>query len=178
MRFPPKTSYPWYIRLLLRFQRKRYGAPFEPVLLWGRTPRVFLGFLFMNKALNRKNSPIPPKLRALVTVRVSQINQCAFCIDMNSAMVLQKGGSEDQLLDLERFQESSLFSEAEKNALEYAERMTKSSDKISDGLIQRLKAHFDEDAIVELTALIAYQNLSSKFNAALDASAFGFCKRR
>lgn len=40
----------------------------------------------------------------------------------------------------------------------------------------RLKSHFDDDAIIELTALIAFQNLSSKFNAALDVAAQGFCR--
>ncbi len=172
----PIGAYPWYVRLLLKFQKKKYGAPLEPVLLWGRTPQVFLGFLFMQKALNRKGSPLDPVLRAFVTVRVSQLNQCAFCIDMNSAQLLQKGGDKAKIEALSRFRESSLFSESEKAALEYTEAVTLSSNRVADELFQRLKAHYSEDAIVELTGLIAYQNLSSKFNAALDAAAFGFCK--
>jgi len=156
-------------------QKKKYGSPLEPVLLWGRTPRVFLSFLFMQKALNRKKSPLHPLLRALVTIKVSQINQCAFCIDMNSALLLQKGGSQDKITNLAAFQKSSLFNESEKVALEYTEAVTQASSKVSDELFQRLKTHYSPDAIVELTALIAFQNLSSKFNTALDAEAFGFC---
>lgn len=176
-RIVPKLNndYPWYLKLLFYLQKKKYGAVLEPVFLWGRTPRVFLGFLFMQNALNRKKSPLDPLLRALVTIKVSQLNQCAFCIDMNSALLLQKGGSEEKILDLPLFRKSALFTETEKIALEYAEVVTLSSNQVTDELFQRLKAHFDEDAIIELTALIALQNLSSKFNSALDAAPFGFC---
>jgi AhpD family alkylhydroperoxidase len=172
----PIKAYPWFLRFFFRMQKKKYGAPLEPVLLWGRTPRVFLGFMFMQKALNRKQSPLHPVLRALITVKVSQINQCSFCIDMNSALLLQRGGSEDKILALSRFRESAIFTESEKVALEYAEVMTQSSNRMLDELFKKLQMYYDDDAIIELTALIAYQNLSSKFNSALDAAAFGFCK--
>lgn len=172
----PESAYPWYLKLLFRLQKKKYGAVLEPVLLWGRIPRAFFGFLLLQKAFNRKKSPLHPTLRALITTKVSQINQCSFCVDMNAFLLLQKGGSEDKIRHLGKFQDSALFSEVEKIALEYAETMTRSSDKIPDELFQKLKLHFTDDAVVELTALIAFQNLSSKFNSALDAAAFGFCK--
>ena len=178
-RIPPNyNKYPWYMRLLFRSQRKKYGAPLEPVQLWGRTPKVFFGFLWMQNALNRKKSPIDPILRALITIKVSQINDCSFCIDMNSFLLLQRGGSEDKIEDLSQIQTSSRYTDSEKAALEYAEAITLSNSKVTDELFEKLKSHFNDDAIVELTALIAIQNLSSKFNAALDAAPSGFCQRR
>jgi alkylhydroperoxidase family enzyme len=60
--------------------------------------------------------------------------------------------------------------------LEYAEAMTDSRVQVTDELAQRLKRHFDADAVVELTGLVAFQNLSSKFNSALDVPAQGFCE--
>ena len=168
-------EYPWYLRFLFYLQKKKYGSLLEPVLLWGRTPRVFLGFLMMQKALNRKQSPLDSALRALITIRVSQINQCAFCIDMNSALLLQRGGAEEKIGQLALFRQSSLFTDREKVALEYAEAVTQSSTQVNEALFQRLKVHFEDDALVELTALIAFQNLSSKFNASLDVAEFGFC---
>jgi alkylhydroperoxidase family enzyme len=54
--------------------------------------------------------------------------------------------------------------------------MTVTGLTVDTPLMNRLKEHFDEDAIVELTGLIAFQNLSSKFNNALDVPAQGFCK--
>ncbi len=72
---------------------------------------------------------------------------------------------------LGRWRENGLFDEKERVVLEYAEVMTYSDQQVNDGLIHRLSAFFDEDGIVELTALIAFQNLSSKFNSALDVPA-------
>lgn len=173
----PTSDYPWYLRLLFHFQKKKYGAILDPILLWGRTPRVFMGFLLMQNALNRKSSHLSPLLRALITVKVSQINQCAFCVDMNSFLVLQRGGSKDKLNALSKFREDPTFTECEKVTLEYCETITLSSQSVSDNLFQNLKVHYNEDEIAELTALIAFQNLSSKFNSALEATAFGFCKK-
>jgi alkylhydroperoxidase family enzyme len=68
-----------------------------------------------------------------------------------------------------------MFSEREKAALAYAETATRSDRRVDEELIVRLRRHFDDQAIVELAALIAYQNMSSKFNAALGIPAHGFC---
>lgn len=77
---------------------------------------------------------------------------------------------------VERWRESELFDEKEKVVLEYAEAMTDSNQQVTDTMVERLKQFFDEEGIVELTGLIAFQNLSSKFNSALDVPAQGFCK--
>jgi hypothetical protein len=69
----PLNHYPWYLRLLLCLHKKKYGSMLESVLIWGRTPKVFLTFLMMQKALNRKKFPLDPMLRALVTTLVSQM---------------------------------------------------------------------------------------------------------
>jgi len=73
---------------------------------------------------------------------------------------------------LAQWQGSALFDGEERLALEYAEAMT--LNRVDDDLRTRMKAHSGDDALVELTGLIAFQNLSSKFNAALDVPAQGF----
>jgi len=60
-------------------------------------------------------------------------------------------------------------------SLEYAERMTYTGQKVDDALFARLKAHFSEAQIVELTAAVALENFRSKFNPALGVEAQGFC---
>ena len=75
---------------------------------------------------------------------------------------------------LPQWQDSALFDSEERLALEYAEAMT--LNRVDDDLRARLKAHWSDDALVELTGLIAFQNLSSKFNAPLDVPAQGFCR--
>lgn len=172
---PPAHRFPWYVRLIFLLQRRRYGRELEPARLWGRLPRAFLAMSLMYGVLDRRSSPIDAALRSLVQVRVSQINGCEFCVDINSASGLKRGADERKLADLARFSESSAFTGREKAALRYAEAVTDSSRRTDAALVAALRGHFDDDAIVELTALIAYQNMSSKFNAALGVPAQGFC---
>lgn len=169
--------YPWYVRLFLANQRRRYGQELEPARLWARTPKVFAALSLLYGALDRRSSPIEPALRSLLTVRVSQINWCAFCVDINSATGLKRGVSPAQFDALGEFATSPLFDERQKAALSYAEAMTRSDAGVDDLLMQRLKDHFDDDAVIELTAIVAFQNMSSKFNAALDVAPQGFCRK-
>ncbi|HUK61630.1 MAG TPA: hypothetical protein VLV50_20525 [Stellaceae bacterium] len=82
---------------------------------------------------------------------------------------------EAKFKQLTKWRESSLFSEAERVALEYAERITITAERVDDALFERLKQHFTEAQIVELTAAIAFENFRSKFNPSLGIEAQGFC---
>jgi uncharacterized peroxidase-related enzyme len=171
----PLTDYPWYLRPFFWNQRRKYGAVLDSALLWARAPRLFLGVAHLYGAIDRRASPVEPALRSLVTVRVSQINHCPFCVDLNSATLIRRGADPEKVEALDHWRESPLFIDRERAALDYAEAMTLSQSGVDDALVERLRAHFDDDAIVELTGLIAFQNLSSKFNAALGVPAQGFC---
>jgi len=172
---PKKPRFSWYVRLFLWNQKRRYGTVLEPSLLWARSPKVFSSLALLYGALDRRSSPIEPVLRSLITVRVSQLNWCAFCVDINSATVLKRGADQERLAQLDAFRESALFSDREKTALAYAEAVTLSDRHPSEKDFEHLRECFDDDAIIELTALIAFQNLSSKFNAALGVEPQGFC---
>lgn len=171
----PLSQYPWWIRLFFWKQRRTYGQILVPGLLWGRSPWVFAALALLYGALNRRGSPLSPALRSLVTVRVSQINLCSFCVDINSATLAKRGVSMEKIDALSDWRDSALFSDDERLALEYAEAITITNSGVHYGLRQRLKEEWSEDAIVELTGLVAFQNMSSKFNAALDIPAQGFC---
>jgi AhpD family alkylhydroperoxidase len=175
VRTSPTHRFPWYVRLILLLQRRRYGRELEPARLWGRLPRAFVAMSLMYGVLDRRSSPIDAALRSLVQVRVSQINGCEFCVDINSASGLKRGAAESKLADLPCFAESGAFTEREKIALRYAETVTDNTRRTDAALVEELRRHFDDDEIIELTALIAYQNMSSKFNAALGVPAQGFC---
>ena len=173
---PDRYRFPWYVRLFFWNQKRRYGQILEPARLWGRTPWVFCSLALLYGALDRRSSPITPVLRSLVTVRVSQINWCEFCVDINAANVLKRGGGIQKLEQLSAFRDSSLFSESEKAALAYAESMTYSDQRPDETHFEALRQHFNDGAIIELTGLIAFQNMSSKFNASLGVQPQGFCK--
>jgi AhpD family alkylhydroperoxidase len=172
---PPDFPYPWYLRLLFWRQRRRYGRELEPVRLWARLPGAFLAMQAMYRALDRGSSALEPALRSLIQVRISQVNGCEFCVDLNSFVGAERGTSAAKLDALAAFESSSLFTEREKAALEYAEAVTRGDLSAGAEFMARLRRSFDDQTIVELAALIAYQNMSSKFNAALGVPAHGFC---
>jgi len=172
---PSDYRFPWYVRLFFWNQKRRYGGVLESARLWARMPKVFAALALLYGALDRRTSSIESTLRSLITVRVSLINGCHFCVDLNSFLVLRRGLDPEKLAAIADFDTSPLFSEREKAALAYAEAVTDSGRRPASKHFEQLRRHFDDDAIVELTALIAFQNLSSKFNAALGVEPQGFC---
>jgi alkylhydroperoxidase family enzyme len=82
---------------------------------------------------------------------------------------------EAKLKEVTSWRQSTLFGEDERVALEYAERITITSEKVDDEIFTRLKRHFTDAQIVELTAAIAFENFRSKFNPSLGVEAQGFC---
>jgi AhpD family alkylhydroperoxidase len=169
------NAYPWMLRPFFWNQQRKYGVILQPGLLWARVPKLFATVALLYGALDRKSSPLNPVLRSLVTVRVSQINWCRFCVDINSATLARRSGSMEKVEQLAQWKTSDLFDELERGVLEYTEAVTFSDQQVTDELVQRLRKYFDDDGIVELTGLIAFQNLSSKFNSALDVPSQGFC---
>lgn len=171
----PDRSCSWYVRPVLALLARR-GRLSESVRLWARAPRAFLPFLALFKAVDRDGSPLAPALRTLVMVRVSQLNRCASCVDLNGARAIERGVSFEQLEALGHHATSPLFGAREKAALAFADAVTTPGGAVAPELRRALREVFTDDAIVELCALVAFQDLSSKFNAALDVPAEGLCR--
>ena len=88
---------------------------------------------------------------------------------------MENEGGAEKLGEVLAWRDSKLFSPMERAALEYAERITTTGQKVDDALFAELKKHFTEAEIVELTAAIAMENFRSKFNPPLGIEAQGFC---
>jgi alkylhydroperoxidase family enzyme len=88
---------------------------------------------------------------------------------------MEGDGGEAKAAALASWRESPLFSEPERAALDYAERVTFTDQKVDDAVFARLKLHYTDAQIVELTAAIALENFRSKFNPSLGVEAQGFC---
>jgi alkylhydroperoxidase family enzyme len=164
----PLSEYPWYLRAFYRSQQKKIGQILLPGLLWGRFPFLQILFVLFWRYLDRVNSTVDPALRSLVQVRVAQLNGCKFCIDYNSLNLLTRTNSIEKVDYLREWKTNSQFSEMERCTLEYVENVTGLHVNVPTEMMARLKLHFNDDQIVELTALIAFQNMSAKFNSALD----------
>ena len=87
------------------------------------------------------------------------------------------GVSDEKILALPDYATSPLYSVAERVALEYADAITLTDLEVEDELFDRLRRFYDDDALVELTAVIAWENASSKFNRALRVPSQGLWQR-
>ena len=166
---------PLLTRLILFLQRKKFGFDLNPTKAWGMVPRLMFGMNFFFKLISSKRSGIDASLRTLISVRISQINNCEFCVDMNSHLFFESKGETEKISQLKSWQANNIYSQREQVALEYAETVTITGRTVTPKLQTKLLQHFKKEEIIELTAIIAYQNLSSKFNSALDIKPNGFC---
>src|SRR5690554_4309970 len=102
-----------------------------------------------------KNSWIPTQLMELIKFRVSQINGCAYCLDMHFKEAVHHGESEKRLYSLSAWRECPYYSEKERAVLDFAESLTLISENhISDEQFKDLNGHYTIQEIVDLTLLI------------------------
>jgi alkylhydroperoxidase family enzyme len=88
----------------------------------------------------------------------------------------RNGVSTEKIRALGEYATSALYSEAEKVALEYADAITDTRRDVDDDLFARLRGHYDDDTIAELTMIISWENASSRFNRAFRIPSQGFWK--
>ena len=88
---------------------------------------------------------------------------------------MQENGSPEKLGHLDDYKGSSLFSAREKLALELSERMTNTGKRVTDRFFRKLQKEFTDEELVELAAIIAYENFRSKFNPVFGIEANGLC---
>jgi alkylhydroperoxidase family enzyme len=84
--------------------------------------------------------------------------------------------SKEKLFELPHWRQSSLLTQEEKWAIEYAEAMSGKESEVTDEMVHRLKSFLTSEQIIELTGVVAYQNMSARFNSALNIPAQGFCE--
>lgn len=145
-----------------RFLRERGNVPYFFRTLAHR-PEIFrTATAHMQAVLN--TGTLPTKLKELVVVRTSQLNCTAYCLASHTAISLRLGWTPEHIEALKDWRTSTLFSEAEKEALQLAEAMTLSSHDYGEEEFDRLKRFYSEGEIVELMAAIGLFNYFNRFN--------------
>ncbi|WP_415327566.1 carboxymuconolactone decarboxylase family protein [Chryseobacterium sp. MMS23-Vi53] len=111
-----------------------------------------------------KNSSIDKQLMELVDFRISQINKCAYCLDMHSKELRAMGETEQRLYGLSAWRETPYYTERERAALEYAEAVN--NLHVSDEVYAQAKSQFSEEEIIDLTLVVNAINMWNRFNIA------------
>jgi AhpD family alkylhydroperoxidase len=145
----------------------------EPLDAYARAPRLLFGIAMLEEA-TAKLHRMPERLKVLAELKAATLTQCEYCIDIGSQIAHRAGVSEDQLLALPRYRDSDLFSDEEKLVIDYAVGMSSTPVSVPDELYAELRARFDDAQIVELTNIVALENMRGRFNLALGIGSAGF----
>ena len=112
-------------------------------------------------------SSIEQSLQDIISFRVSQINGCAFCLDMHSKDLRAQGESEQRLYLLDAWRETSIYTDREKAALAWAEAVTKlPNNNVPDEVYHQARKQFSEEELVDLTLAVITINSYNRLNIA------------
>src|SRR6202042_1010571 len=148
------------------------GTGLEPMEIWAHQPKMMMAMGRYNQAI-RKGKAVEERIRNLVELKGAQMIGCEYCVDLGSQICRNSGLSDEELLALPNYRASSLFREREKSALDYAVGVMRTPVEVTDEVFSRLKEHFSEKQMVEITALLTLVNLD-RFNAAFGIGSAGF----
>jgi AhpD family alkylhydroperoxidase len=124
--------------------------------------KAMLGF-----AAYLAKSPIERKLQHLLEYRVSQINGCAYCLDMHSKDLRHAGETEQRIYMLSAWRESPFYTDRERAALAWAEAVTVLSDgHVPDEVYEEARKQFSEEEIIDLTMVVVAINSWNRANIA------------
>ena len=148
------------------------GSGLEPIEIWAHQPKMMTGMGRFNQAV-RKGKSVDERIKNLVELKGAQMIGCEYCVDFGSQICRNSGFSDEELLALPRYRQSELFTEREKTALDYAAAVMRTPVEVTDDLFARMKEHFSDEQMVEITALLTLVNLD-RFNAAFGIGSAGF----
>jgi AhpD family alkylhydroperoxidase len=142
-----------------RIHMSTFAFPAKRLALADRAPKQFAGMLRLETSIH-----LDEPVRDLIKVRASQINGCAFCIDMHWKDARAGGESEERLYSLDAWRESPLYSDRERAALELCEAITRVAEThVPDDVWDRAAEQFDADELAQLvfaiTAINAWNRL-------------------
>jgi AhpD family alkylhydroperoxidase len=168
-----KLAYYFTRRSLRRLTGRDPASMLEPLEIYAHLPGLLRGYAGLEQA-TAKLDRLDKRHRALAELKAATVVQCEYCIDMGSQVSRQWGLSDDELLALPSYRASELFSEVDKLVLDYAVGMSRTPVEVSNELFTALRGHFDAAQLLELTHVIALENLRGRFNLAFGIGAAGF----
>jgi AhpD family alkylhydroperoxidase len=128
-------------------------------------PGIFHVMLGLERQVQK--SGLDSKLLNLVRMRASQINGCAYCLDMHSKDARAEGETEQRLYGLSAWREAPYYSERERAALEWTEAVTLVAEsRVPDDVFERVRAQFSEDELASLTLAVVSINGWNRLNVA------------
>src|SRR5215213_5809058 len=152
--------------LLKRFSRKTLGeVPDGAAVMWQNRP-VLMSLMGLGRKV-QKWDELDANLKSFAHMAVAAQVGCSFCLDFGYFQAHNEGLDEVKASEVPRWRESTVFTPLERDVLEYAEAMTETPPQVTDELSARLLDQLGAPALIELTAVVGFANLSTCGNVAM-----------
>lgn len=169
------------VRLIYHFTRRGLSrladrAPermLDPLRMYAHLPGLLRAYAMVEWATGRLDG-LDKRLRALAELKAAAVVACEYCIDLGSRVAQEWGLTEAEVRALPAYRDSPLFSELDKRVLDYVVGMCATPAVVPDEVFAALRDHFTDAQLVELTHVIALENLRARFNIGLGVAAAGF----
>ncbi len=162
-----------YAGVLKAYARRTWGAvPDTAYVLWHNKPvlKAVLGF----ERKVAKWDALDKHLASYAQLASAAVIGCSWCMDFGYFLAHDEGLDEAKVREVPRWRQSDAFTSLERDVLEYAEAMSATPCAVDDELSQRLQDALGVKAVVELTQLVALENMRSRFNSAAGLQSQGY----
>jgi AhpD family alkylhydroperoxidase len=171
---PPRTL---VYRIAEWYSRRVYGEVLDPGKVYGHNSKVLLAYAGFERKV-AKWKALDPQLKELAVMAAAARIGCSWCMDFGYWEAHKLGIPQEKLRAVPMWRErQELFTPLEVSVLEYAEAMTETEPTVTDEMAQKLVKLLGEPAFVELTAIVAVENLRSRVNSAVGLVGQGFKDR-
>lgn len=162
------------MKLAYYFTRRQFGKVLTPLKVHSaRMPPAFGLFYTKIAKLDRKLT-LPPETALLIREQVARINVCLFCTDIARSVAIKASMNEAKFDALEQYRTNTLFTDAERAALDYVTELTKHK-RVTPGTFARMAGYYSERAICEIVWLVATEHLYNMTNIGLNIHSDMLC---
>jgi AhpD family alkylhydroperoxidase len=162
-----------YGTVMSAYARRTYGQiPDNAYVLWHHRDVLKAVLKFEQRVA--KWHALDPALKSYAQLASAGVIGCSWCLDFGYFLAHDEGLDEAKVREVPRWRESDAFTPLERDVLEYAEAMSVTPPTVTDAMVARLVDQLGTEAVVELTQLIALENMRSRFNSAAGLQSQGY----
>jgi AhpD family alkylhydroperoxidase len=162
-----------YGKFLTAYAKRTYGqVPDGVYVLWHN--RKVLTSLFRFEQKVAKYDALDPHLKIYAELATAGAIGCSWCLDFGYFLAHTQGLTLEKVREVPRWRESDVFTDLERDVMEYAEAMTTTPSTVTDLMVDHLTDQLGEAAVVELTMMVAIENQRSRFNSAMGLQSQGY----
>lgn len=172
-RIPPAEITGLKGMLVKRFAKRALGQVPTSIGVYWHNQKVLMGLSGMGTKI-KKLDQCDEQLKSFAHMAVASQVGCTWCLDFNYFEAHNRDLDMDKAREIPRWRDSDLFTSLERDVLTYAEAMTDTEPTVTDELVERLRRLLGEAGVVELTAIIAFANFTTRANVAMGIESDGF----